>query len=101
MGENNSKKETSNKHTKLRFRKDNGKMTEAERILRQYFSDEADITDDLPDRKPKTDAMKEISNAIAAFRRTKNASSGKPMVPERADPAKTTKAPAGNKPRRS
>lgn len=98
---NSSKKETSNKHTKLRFRKDNGKMTEAERILRQYFSDEADITDDLPDRKPKTDAMKEISNAIAAFRRTKNASSEKSMVPERADPAKTTKAPAGNKPRRS
>lgn len=62
---NSSKKETSNKHTKLRFWKDNGKMTEAERILRQYFSDETDITDDLPDRKPKTDALKEIVNAIA------------------------------------
>ena len=64
----NGKKETSNKHTKLRFHKDDGKLTEAERLLREYYSDGADITEDLPEHKPKTDALKEITNAIAAFR---------------------------------
>ncbi|MBQ9698808.1 MAG: hypothetical protein IJV46_09725 [Acidaminococcaceae bacterium] len=63
-----NKKETSNKHTKLRFRKDDGKLTEAEQILRQYFSDDADITDDLPDRKPRVDALKEIGNVLAMLR---------------------------------
>lgn len=58
------RKDTANKHTKLRFRKDDGKFTEAERILREYFSDGNDIIDDLPDRKPKTDAMKEIVTAF-------------------------------------
>ena len=96
-----NKKTTSNKHTKLRFRKDDGKLTEAERILRQYFSDDADITDDLPDRKPKTDAMKEIRNAIAAFQRPAGSPTKKLGNASHTTAANTRKAPAGNKPRRS
>ena len=59
---------TANKHTKIHFGKDTGKMTETERLYREYYSDEADTMDDLPDRKPKTKAIKELTNALALFK---------------------------------
>ena len=87
----NGKKEISNKHAKLRFHKDDGKLTEAERLLREYYSDGADITEDLPEHKPKTDAMKEITNAIAAFRDGQHRTAANTKATARPGPIHTTK----------
>ena len=97
----NNRKETSNKHTKLRFRKDNGSLNEMERLLRQYLADEAEIIEDLPDHKPKTDAMKEIANAIAAFRKHGNGKeTSSPSLPH-TTPNKNNRTSNNNLPRKT
>ena len=63
----NNRKETSNKHTKLHFRKDNGNLNEMERLLRQYLADEAEIIEDLPDHRSKINTIQEITRAIDSF----------------------------------
>ena len=97
----NNRKETSNKHTKLHFRKDSGNLNEMERLLRQYLADEAEIIEDLPDHKPKTDAMKEIANAIAAFRKHGNRKeTSSPSLP-RTTPNKNNRTSNNNLPRKT
>ena len=63
----NNRKETSNKHTKLHFRKDNGNLNEMERLLRQYLADEAEIIEDLPDHRSKINTIQEITRVIDSF----------------------------------
>ncbi len=65
---NNRNATAANKRTKIHFRKDDNKLTETERILRQYFSDEADVMDDLPDNPPKHHGITELLNSIAYAR---------------------------------
>ena len=97
----NNRKETSNKHTKLRFRKDDGNLNEIERLMRQYLADESEIIEDLPDHKPKTDAMKEIANAIAAFRKHGNGKeTSSPSLP-RTTPNKNNRTSNNNLPRKT
>ena len=73
LSQGNSRKATANKRTKIHFRKDDHKLTETERILRQYFSDEADVIDDLPDNPPKHHGITELLNSIAYARSSRPA----------------------------
>jgi len=103
LSQGNSRKATANKRTKIRFRKDDHKLTETERILRQYFSDEADVMDDLPDNPPKHHGITELLNSIAYARSGGNVSHPS-IKTTHTSPVKTTigtnnKAP--NKPRRT
>ena len=68
LSQGNNRNATANKRTKIHFRKDDNKLTETERILRQYFSDEADVMDDLPDNPPKHHGITELINSIAYAR---------------------------------
>ena len=74
LSQGNNRNATANKRTKLRFRKDDHNLTETERILRQYFSDEADVMDDLPDNPPRYNSLQEILNAISSMRNSGTAS---------------------------
>jgi len=96
----NNKKETANKHTKLHFRKDDGNLSEIERLIRQALADEADITEDLPDHKSKIDALKEVSNAIAAFRghRRRERQTGEGNVKEAVPSFQNSKRPRRESP---
>ena len=96
----NNKQETANKHTKLHFRKDDGNLSEIERLIRQALADEADITEDLPDHKSKIDALKEVSNAIAAFRghRRRERQTGEGNVKEAVPSFQNSKRPRRESP---
>lgn len=104
LSQGNSRKATANKRTKIHFRKDDHKLTETERLLRQYFSDEADVIDDLPDNPPKHHGITELLNSIA-YARSGGSLSQQPKVHTvHTDPAKTTISTNGknpNKPRRT
>ncbi|MBQ9284625.1 MAG: hypothetical protein IJ216_06205, partial [Acidaminococcaceae bacterium] len=68
LSQGNNRKATANKRTKIHFRKNDHNLTETERILRQYFSDEADVMDDLPDNPLRYNSLQEILNAISSER---------------------------------
>ncbi|MBQ9635154.1 MAG: hypothetical protein IJV12_02950, partial [Acidaminococcaceae bacterium] len=49
------------------LQKDKQKMTAEERKLQEFFGDGADETENLGTHRPKTNALQEIGNAVAAF----------------------------------
>ena len=81
-----------NKRTKIRFRKDDTNLSDVERMLRQYFSEEADVTDDLPDTHTRQDGLRELMAQLTA-RHGGSAARRKPVSvihKTQEGPAKTT-----------
>ena len=49
------------------LRKDDRPMTAADWIIREYFGDGTDAIDNLPNRKPKINAVRELQNILSTF----------------------------------
>lgn len=61
-------KKTSAPSTGKILQKDKQKLTAEERKLQEFFGDGVDDTENLGTHRPKTNALHEIGNAVAAFR---------------------------------